>query len=238
MKRLSLTLPTLHENLALDEVLLLQAEEGRGAELLRLWELPHYAVVLGSAGKLHEDVLVDHCECDGIPIGRRSSGGGTVLLGRGCLLYSLILSYESADDLTQIGCSYCHILGTIREALGPFVADIDLAGTSDLAVHGRKISGNSQQRKRDYLLHHGSILYDFDLTQMGRYLKQPVRQPDYRNARSHRDFLMNVPMSRMQIEERLCDVWQATEGTTYQCSNDIERLVRDKYATKKWIKRR
>ena len=31
-------------------------------------------------------------------------------------------------------------------------------------------SGNAQQRKRSHLLHHGSLLYDFDLKLIGRYL--------------------------------------------------------------------
>src|SRR3954447_21732924 len=87
------TLPTPAENVALDEALLLDAEAGRAGEVLRLWERPAPAVVLGSGCKLLDDVDVAACEADGVPLVRRSSGGGTVLLARGCLCYSLVLAF-------------------------------------------------------------------------------------------------------------------------------------------------
>src|SRR5207244_9124660 len=103
-------LPTLAENLALDEALLLAAEEN-GPEVLRLWEWRTPAVVLGAAGRLREEVYEEHCHADGVPILRRASGGGTVLLGPGCLVYSLVLSYARAPALGEIRASYCYILG-------------------------------------------------------------------------------------------------------------------------------
>src|SRR5438309_11265473 len=93
MHHLDLTLPTLAENLALDEALLLDAETG-GPEVLRLWQWPRHAVVLGAGGKLADDVYEDACRADGVPILRRSSGGGSVLLGSGCLLFSLVLRLD------------------------------------------------------------------------------------------------------------------------------------------------
>ena len=64
---LDLTLPSPAENLALDEALLLDAEAG-GGEVLRLWELPTLAVVLGSGGVLADDVRVSACAADGVPV--------------------------------------------------------------------------------------------------------------------------------------------------------------------------
>ena len=87
-----------------------------------------------------------------MPLARRSSGGGTVLLGPGCLLYSLVLRYDRAAELRDIRKSYHWILGHVTEAL----PGVTVAGPSDLAVGGRKIGGSAQQRKRDHLLHHGS----------------------------------------------------------------------------------
>src|SRR5688572_29561362 len=109
MHFLDLTLPTLAENLALDEALLLDAEDG-GPEVLRLWEWAAPALVLGAAGRLSEEVHEEACRADGVPIERRSSGGGTVLLDAGCLLFTLVLSYKSAAELREIRPSYCYIL--------------------------------------------------------------------------------------------------------------------------------
>src|SRR5713101_1696181 len=106
MRLLDLTLPTAAENLALDEALLLDAEAAAGGEVLRLWEWPAFAVVLGSASRLAEDVDEAACLADGVPILRRASGGGTVLLGPGCLCYSLVLAYASSPALREIRSSY------------------------------------------------------------------------------------------------------------------------------------
>src|SRR5437764_4342941 len=118
MDFLDLTLPSAAANLALDEALLLEAEAGRGGEVLRLWEWPGPAVVLGSGCVLADDVNEEACAADGVPVLRRSSGGGTVLLGRGCLLYSLVLPYERDPALVEIQSSYRFILGRVGAALG------------------------------------------------------------------------------------------------------------------------
>src|SRR5437870_3080210 len=116
MDFVDITLSTLPENLALDEALLLEAEAGRGGEVLRVWEWPTPAVVLGAGGKVADDVDEAACTSAGVPLARRASGGGTVLLGRGCLLYSLMLRYDRAPELGAINPSYHFILGRVIEA--------------------------------------------------------------------------------------------------------------------------
>jgi lipoate-protein ligase A len=238
MRFLSLTLPDFPANLALDEALLLEAEEGHPGEILRLWEWPTPAVVLGAAGILAEDVREENCSNDAIPIGRRSSGGGTVLLGQGSLNYSLVLSYERAEELTQISSSYRFILGRIRDVLRPLVPGIELSGTSDLTIDGKKFSGNSQQRKRSHLLHHGTLLYQFDLAQIGRYLNQPRRQPEYRQDREHDAFLRNLLVSREMLGERLRSAWQADEESGPWPAERVRQLNTDKYCREDWVHRR
>src|SRR5262245_32377137 len=117
MHLLDLTLPTAAENVALDEALLLEAESGIGGEVLRFWECPTAAVVLGAAGVLADDVDEARCRADGAPVVRRSSGGGTVLLGPGCLLFTLVLRTARSPELGAVGASYRHILGRTVAAL-------------------------------------------------------------------------------------------------------------------------
>jgi len=238
MHCLDLTLPTLAENLALDEALLLEAESGQGGECLRLWEWRTPAVVLGSGCRLGEDVDEAACSADGVPILRRASGGGTVLQGAGCLSYSLVLAYGRAPVLQAIRPSYRYILGRVREALDDLLPGIEHAGTSDLAAAGRKFSGNAQQRKRSHVLHHGTLLYEFDAGVIGRYLRLPHRQPGYRAGRDHVEFLMNLPATAAELKRRLRSAWQADSGPTEWPEEVVRRLVADKYTQAAWVRRR
>jgi lipoate-protein ligase A len=238
MHFLDRTLPSLAENLALDEALLLAAECGDGGEVLRLWEWPAPAVVLGSGGRLADDVKEAACNAEGVPILRRSSGGGTVLLGRGCLLYTLVLAFADNPALTDIRRSYRFILGRIAEALAESVGPISQAGISDLVIAGRKFSGTAQQRKRAFLLHHGTLLYDMDLSLMPRYLHEPLRQPEYRSGRTHLAFVGNLPLHGAEIKRRLRRLWGAEVIRPDWPALEVRRLVADKYANPQWTRRR
>jgi lipoate-protein ligase A len=236
MRFVDLTAPSLAANLALDEALLLAAEQPPDGEWLRVWEWPRPAVILGAGCSLSDDVDEAACAADGVPILRRASGGGTVLLGRGCLLFSLVRSFERTPELAHIGISYRYILERICRALS--VADLRLAGTSDLSMGDRKVSGNAQQRKRTHLLHHGSLLYSFDAAQVSRYLRTPARQPQYRQQRSHADFLANLPLTRGDIVKRLREAFDAQEGALEIPNEPVRLLVESKYGREEWTRRR
>jgi lipoate-protein ligase A len=238
MRYLDRTLADAASNLALDEALLLQAESGDGGEVLRVWEYARPVVVLGAGCKWSDEVDDANCAADSVPVLRRTSGGGTVLWGRGCLLFSLVLNYDRAPGLHEIGSSYVYILEHISAALRDAVPGIVPAGTSDLAVGQRKCSGNAQQRKRRHLLHHGTLLYDFDLAQMGRYLRPPPRQPEYRAGREHSAFLCNLPLTGDELKRRLRDVWQATPDGDEVPVERVRQLVDEKYSRAEWNRRR
>ncbi|OYW18311.1 MAG: hypothetical protein B7Z55_10845 [Planctomycetales bacterium 12-60-4] len=59
------------------------------------------------------------------------------------------------------------------------------------------------------LLHHGTVLYEFDLDRIGRYLRFPSRVPDYRAERGHLEFVRRLDMSRAEIVARLRAAWNA-----------------------------
>lgn len=235
MKLLDVTLDTVEENLALDEALLLDAE-ANGGEVLRFWELSSLAVVLGSGGIVGDDVRVEVCDADGVPVRRRSSGGGTVLLGPGCLCFSLVLNYARHPALGEIHSSYRYILAAVIDALR--VPGTSLEGICDLAIGARKFSGNAQQRKRHHLLHHGTILYGFDLTRVERYLTLPPRRPDYRASREHGEFVTNIPLSRAEASARLAECWQVSARRSDWPTDAVTRLVFEKYALDAWSRRR
>ena len=197
---LDVTLAGQAENLRFDEELL---AKGRG--VMRVWETPAECVVLGHAGKPEREVYVEECKEAGIPVLRRCSGGGAVLLGPGCLNYTLVLPLQWDARLHDVRYSLRWVMSRMRRALA--IPDLHEEGACDLALHQRKVSGSAQRRTRSAILHHGTLLYDFDSTRTEHFLKPPVREPRYRAGRGHRDFLGNLPLTADEIKRRLVKGW-------------------------------
>ncbi len=198
------------ENILFDELLLAQAEKGEGGEVLRFWESPKPFIVLGLIGKVDEDINVSEVLKDEVPVLRRFSGGGTVVQGPGCLNYSLVLSKESDPRLNDLTKSYQVIFEKILRALTLAGISAQFMPVSDLAMQGslKKFSGNAQHRGRKFILHHGTILYHFDLSIISKYLLFPRQTPEYRAQRSHEHFVTNIPLSGDNIKQVLADSFQ------------------------------
>jgi lipoate-protein ligase A len=254
MKYLDLTLPTPGENLACDEALLNWCDAGDGLEVLRFWEPQQHFVVVGYSNHVAREVNVAACRERGIPVLRRCSGGGAVLQGPGCLNYSLVLRVESEPALRTVTGTNRFVMERNREALeklttggrrrkealvsrsGHPTHDLRLSvrGHTDLAIEDRKFSGNAQRRKRRAILFHGSLLLNFDLVLVDELLPMPSKQPDYRQSRSHGEFLQNFKASASEAKAALRRAWGATtplRGLTAEITN---APAGQKYSTDAW----
>jgi lipoate-protein ligase A len=235
MYQLRLTLPTPPENVALDEALLEASETGQlSGGVLRLWESPDYFVVLGRSSDPQLEVNREACRRQGVPVLRRSSGGGTILAGPGCLMYAVVIDLRELPHLRTVDAAHRYVLGQITAALAPQVPGIAQAGISDLVLEKKnsptlKISGNALRIKRDHFLYHGTLLYDFDLDRIGQLLATPTRVPDYREQRGHGDFVANLPLDRDAIEDALLQQWSATEPLANWPRQWTAELVAAKY---------
>jgi lipoate-protein ligase A len=234
---LDLTFPTPAENLACDEALL-EAHDDSSA-LLRFWEPEGYFVVLGYSNIAEAELRSHACRMHGIPVFRRSSGGGAVLQGPGCLNYALVMSVEDYPQCATITGANTYIMHRHRAALQPLIKDtIEFLGHSDLAVGGRKFSGNAQRRKERTLLFHGTFLVDFDIALIEETLRLPARRPRYRNNRNHGEFLTNLGIPREYIKQALQQAWHVAGKVEQIPSDRIAHLVRSRYALPQWNYRR
>jgi len=240
MHRLLLTLPTPADNLALDEALLDWAEAiGPQTEFLRVWESLMPMVVVGRSSRVGQEVNQQACADRGIPILRRSSGGAAIVAGPGCLMYAVILSYELRPQLRDIRQAHEFVLGRLAEALKPHIPAARLDGTSDLVLDDaasavRKFSGNSLRAKRTHFLYHGTLLYEFDLSLIAECLRMPPRQPDYRQSRSHADFVTNLPLSKALLEQSLIEAWPTTGELDDWPRDRVAQLVEMRFSRDDW----
>ena len=242
-------------HLAIDEVLLDAAEhyidaqslaneenqDDYSCESLRIWEPKEPIVVLGRSCKANDEIDIPYCRREKIPVFRRASGGGTIVAGPGCLMYSIIISYQRDSRLRKINNAHQFVLEQIGGALRNAGAESTIEGHSDLTVENnnpltsqigssamstkdsqnligeqqsdrRKFSGNAMRCKRHHFLYHGTILFNFDLSLITRTLKMPPRQPEYRGGRTHDDFVTNLAVNANQLRSAIINQWSAIES--------------------------
>jgi lipoate-protein ligase A len=247
MQLLDLTLPLPAENLALDEALLESCEVGEIAGgVLRLWEPQDYFVVLGRSSDPTVEVNLAACRREKIPILRRASGGGTILAGRGCLMYAVVTAIDDALVVKSVSRAHQFVLNRIATSLSRFVPRITMAGFSDLVfgdrvLHGnvdtlQKFSGNAVRIKKTHFLYHGTLLYDFDLERVSQLLAHQTREPQYRENRPHDDFIANLPITRNQLITALVSGWQANNILEPWPQQRTREIAKEKYVSDpQWI---
>jgi hypothetical protein len=66
----------------------------------------------------------------------------------------------------------------------------------------------------------------------------PEKQPEYRAGRAHELFLMNLAATDIEIKDRLRAEWRASEEERSWLEEEVRRLVKEKYTTMEWLRRR
>lgn len=232
--------------------------EFREEEVLRLWELPSPCVVLGRASKIAEEVNSAACDADGVAVLRRASGGATIVAGPGCLMYSVLISYQKRPAWRGLDVAHLQVMRRIRNAV-QHAADcsdlslrVEIQGTCDLTIDGRKFSGNALRCKRNWMIYHGTIMVAMPLQWLSKYLLEPPRQPAYREKRPHETFVSNVlsPASPVdsqafmqELERQLVATWRAAQpwgngSWKNEVETETKRLLDERYTKSDWHRSR
>ena len=128
----------------------------REGDVLLLWR-NRPAVVVGCYQNICREVHMRALLDRGIPVVRRMSGGGTVYHDLGNLNYTLISDQTGPLD-------YDRCLEPVIRALNVLGVPAQKNRTCDIAVDGKKISGSAQKIAGGRVLHHGTLLFDSDLS--------------------------------------------------------------------------
>lgn len=240
---LDFSFPGPEENLALEELLLMPFRKNPGLQaILRIWENRTPVVVLGRGDSAQERVDLVRTRELRVPVIRRVSGGGPVVHGPGNLNISFFLPFCLHPELSGLRPSYSLVIGWVREAVFR-VSGVrpDLMGDSDLAIKGRKISGNAQARKRYGMLHHLTLLVDFDIASAASLLLAPGKAPEYRGGRSHAEFLTTlrregVVFDRGAFASALLSAFGAHENMDLgsRLVDAAKSLAKHKYMSEEW----
>jgi lipoate-protein ligase A len=149
-------------------------------------------------------------------------------------MYAVVLGYDRHPHLRAIDAAHAHVLGLLAGELNRYLPGVQCAGTSDLAIEGRKFSGNSLRCRRDHFLYHGTLLYDFRLSLLDELLLMPPRLPEYRRGRSHGQFVANLSLSARVLRQAVAHAFAANAAVTCWPEETVRRLAAEKYSRAAW----
>lgn len=139
----------------------------------RVWRNSE-CVVLGRFLRAEDEVHVERASADGVPVLKRTSGGGAVFHDLGNINYSI---YLPSSEYTGFGIEESQRLLSypVISVLEHLMLPWEWVLPNSIYVDGRKVSGSAQARSRGRILHHGTLLVCCDLEEMAYLLKRGGR---------------------------------------------------------------
>lgn len=224
-------------NLALEEFVFESMPRDR--EYLMFWQNDN-AVIIGRHQNALAEIDANVVAQNGIRVVRRLSGGGAVYHDLGNLNFTFIVDAdgESQVDLRR----FCQRVANALTALG---LDAQVDGRNDILANGCKISGNAQYLRQGRIMHHGTLLFDSDLSRLGQALRpdpEKIRSKGVQSVRSRvaniRSLLpqdMTLAQFRAHLAQYLLrDLPHSCHVLTGQELAQVETIRAARYGTWEW----
>jgi lipoate-protein ligase A len=104
----------------------------------------------------------------------------------------------------------------LRDVCGSARADDFKLREHDYVFGNHKFGGNAQGISKERLVHHTSFLWDYDPANM-QYLQLPEKQPDYREQRTHEDFLVRLKSCTTEEDQGVDVFFGAVQRQLSEC---------------------
>jgi len=219
-------------NLASEEYLLKQTDN----YYIYLW-VNDKAVIVGTNQNAIEEVNLAYTEEAGVKVVRRLTGGGTVYHDKGNICYTVIAPYNQNEE------HYKKFTAPIIEYLNSLGVNAKFSGRNDITIDDKKISGNAQTVYKDRIMHHGTILFNTDGSELAKCLNPSKLKMQSKGIKSVRARVTNVIEhldKKMTVDEfknglknefiKTCTPYEFTD----QDLNKIQKLIDEKYSKYEW----
>lgn len=170
-------------NLAMEEYIMKNIDE----QILYLYQNGP-SVIIGKNQNPYSEVDVEYLRKNDIQLVRRLSGGGAVYHDLGNLNYAFILPNES-KNLYQFKEKSQPIVDVLNNV---YNLNVEFSGRNDLIIDERKISGSAQYVVDDRLLHHGTLLYNVDFSNISNILTPNKAKIESKGVKSVQSRVANM----------------------------------------------
>jgi lipoate---protein ligase len=184
-----------HYNLALEEYAFKNLDPNE--DYIILWQ-NEPSIIIGKNQNTVEQINAPFVKEHGIHVVRRTTGGGAVYHDLGNLNFTYIMKHEEG------GINFRKFTEPVVRALQKFGVPAEFNSRNDLAIEGKKFSGNAQYVYKRKVLHHGTILFNADLDQVQNVLKVKENKFKSKGVKSVRSRVTNISdylANKITIEE-------------------------------------
>ncbi|HSX37359.1 MAG TPA: lipoate--protein ligase family protein [Chlamydiales bacterium] len=157
-----------------------------------------------------------------VPVIKRFSGGGTVIVDENTLFVTFIMAKNHLDVPPFPEPILRWSAGLYASAWN--IQDFQLR-ENDYCIGDKKCGGNAQYMRKDRWMHHTSFLWDYKPQNMDMLLL-PDKRPAYRKDRSHDDFLCRLNYHGGLLEHRISQLREELVKRFYMQDFDLKSLER------------
>lgn len=173
-----------HFNLALEEYALKYMDPR--SDYIILWQ-NEPSVIIGCNQNTAEEINAKYIKDKNINVVRRLSGGGTVYHDLGNLNFTFVVSSEK-----DIVSNFRKFTEPVINALRKLGVNAEFTGRNDITIDGKKFSGNAQYYYKNRLFHHGTILFNSDLSVVQEALNVKQDKIESKGVKSVRSRVTNI----------------------------------------------
>jgi len=222
-------------NLAVEEYFLTNNDE----DVFMLWRNNNTAVI-GKNQNVYAEINIPYAKEKNITVVRRITGGGAVYHDLGNVNYTFITSREKSGVL-----NFSYFTSPIISVLSQYGINAELSGRNDILYNGMKFSGNAQYSTDSRTLHHGTLLFDSDLSIMPNLLTVDPDKIKSKSIKSVKSRVSNLkPLfenSDIAVEDfmnligdHVQKMYRPTAHTITAAENEKILKLREKYASHDW----
>ncbi|MDP6992052.1 MAG: hypothetical protein QGF89_05135 [Candidatus Marinimicrobia bacterium] len=167
---------TASAGLATDEVLANRTGAGTSQHTLRLYTYQPCALV-GRFQIIENELNLDYCAQHKIPVNRRPTGGGAIIMGEDQLGVALAIPGKADETYAHVRERMTQFSQGIISGLSTLGIHVEFRRKNDLEVNGKKIAGlGLHKTDTGGLLFHASLLVGLDVPYMLNVLKIPFEK--------------------------------------------------------------
>ncbi|MFH1122895.1 MAG: lipoate--protein ligase family protein, partial [Pseudomonadota bacterium] len=165
------------EGLAVDDTLPESVANHQSPPILHLYTFVP-SVIVGKYQDIEAALKLDRCRARGIEFNRRSTGGGTVIMGPQIIALGLGINVDWPGlEKGAVGGVFESVGRVLIKALERLGVSSYFQPKNDLEVSGKKIAGlSAASESGKSLLFHTSFLVDFDVELMTDIMNTPLEK--------------------------------------------------------------